>query len=145
MRPIIFTAGSFDALHIGHLELLKTCREYAGRTGSVVVSVNTSEFVKQFKGVDTVFSLEDRIDLLKAIRYVDRVVVNDSQDLKPLLLKIKPDYLLIGDDWAPPKDYHAQIQASPKWLENHSIELVYVPRTTGMSTTKIKERVKYEL
>jgi len=138
---IIYTGGSFNMFHTGHVELLKYCRELAG-DGQVVVSLNTDEFIARFKGKPPTLTYSQRRDVLMACKYVDRVIPNyDGEDSKPAILDIKPDLLVIGMDWLE-KDYCKQMQFTPQWLNDNKIGLCYVPRTTGMSTTKIKELVK---
>jgi cytidyltransferase-like protein len=136
----VLTVGTFDILHSGHISLFMHCRRYAG-TGSVIVGVNTDRFVATFK-TKPVNDLYERKTVVEACRYVDRVIDNDDACLESMLLSAKPNYLLIGADWAPPRDYLAQIGTTQGWLDAHGIRLVYVPRPAGaQSSTKIKQAV----
>jgi rfaE bifunctional protein nucleotidyltransferase chain/domain len=95
---IIWTNGCFDILHRGHIELLK----YAKSLGSeLYVGIDTDRKVRIDKGIKRPFNnLEDRIEVLKSIKYVDRVLVFDSnEDLEGLIMEIKPHVLIIGSDW----------------------------------------------
>ena len=136
--PIVYTGGTFDALHIGHIDLLKACK----KLGYVVVALNTDEFVESYKGSKPVINYRDRSEMLLSTLYVDAVTPNESgADSKPTILKVKPDYIVIGSDWLK-KDYFKQMGFTPEWLEEQNITLVYVPRHRNMSTTIIKEKIR---
>ena len=86
-------------------------------------------------------SFDERKELLLGCRYVDDVVANiGGADSKPSIEQVMPDYVVVGDDWAR-KDYYAQMQFTREWLDQHDIQLVYVPYTPGISTTDIKKRI----
>lgn len=142
---VVYTGGTFDLLHAGHVDFLRQCYIAAGHPyGQVVVSLNTDEFVEQFKGRRPVCSYEERAEVLQAIRYVHKVVPNvGGADSKPALLVVQPDIVIIGSDWAPEsgRDYYAQMQFTPEWLDEHGIELAYVDRKRPISTTDLRQRV----
>lgn len=136
----VCTIGTFDLFHRGHVNLLARCRTLAG-DGEVVVGLNLDEFVEEYKGRAPVIDYSDRAAVLRACRYVDVVVPNVGKaDSKPILMSIRPDLLVVGSDWQD-RDYHAQIDASPAWLEQRGIRLVYLSYTAGISSTAIKERL----
>lgn len=138
----VYTGGTFDLLHPGHIYLLKQCKMLAGRLGMVIVSLNTDEFIKQYKGKPPIMSYDERAEILLACKYVDEVVPNiGGADSKLAISKAKPDIIAIGIDWAV-KDYHAQMQFTQRWLMDKELVLVYLPHKEGLSTTTIKERVK---
>jgi glycerol-3-phosphate cytidylyltransferase-like family protein len=124
--------------------LLAACRKIAGSDGRVIVAVNEDEFVEEFKKVRPTLSTEDRIKVVESCRYVDQVVRNTGwQDSTETIEEHGPvDFVVIGDDWAPPKDYYAQMGFSKEWLNSNEITLVYVDRNTGMSSTTIRQRLK---
>lgn len=135
---IVYTGGSFSQLHLGHIDLLKRCSEL----GYVVVALNKDDFIERYKGKKPIDSFEDRAEMLLSTRYVDEVIANeDGEDSKTTILKVNPDYIVIGSDWLK-KDYCKQMGFTPEWLEQQNITLVYVPRHRDISTTKIKERNK---
>lgn len=132
---IVYTGGTFDLFHVGHVELLKKCKEL----GEVIVSVNTDEFVLQYKGLKPNVCLEHRIEVLLACRYVDKVIVNEGgKDSKPSILCVKPDIIVVGDDWAPPKNYLKQLSVTQEWLDEHNIKLMFVPYCKKTSSSKIR-------
>lgn len=152
----VYTGGTFDLFHSGHVNFLRQCRKIAdgveynpiigGRTVSeVIVSLNTDEFIEEFKGRPPIYSYEERRQLLLACRYVDRVVRNNSgADSKPTIKDVKPDFIVIGSDWAC-KDYYQQMGFTQEWLDLQKIGLIYVPYTEGISTTAVKARImEYE-
>jgi len=138
---IVYTGGTFDLLHSGHTRFLKACRRLAGQDGRVVVALNTDAFIQAYKGSSPIMSFDERKELLLGCRYVDDVVANiGGADSKPSIEQVMPDYVVVGDDWAR-KDYYAQMQFTREWLDQHDIQLVYVPYTPGISTTDIKKRI----
>jgi glycerol-3-phosphate cytidylyltransferase len=136
---LVYTGGTFDLFHAGHVAFLQRCAEF----GSVVVALNTDEFIEAYKGKPPVISYEDRRRVLLACRYVDRVVPNvGGADSKPAIEMVSPDMVIIGSDWAK-KDYYAQMQFTQDWLDERGIGLAYLPYTIGISSTAIKERMMF--
>lgn len=139
---IVYTGGTFDLFHSGHVNLLKRCKELAGEFGSVVVSLNTDEFIQQYKGKLPICKTEERVAVLKSCRYVDEVVLNvGGSDSKITIEIVKPNYIVIGSDWAK-KDYYAQMQFTQEWLDERSIGLIYIPYTKEISSTEIRKRLQ---
>jgi glycerol-3-phosphate cytidylyltransferase len=138
---IVYTGGTFDLFHSGHVNLLKKCREVAGQDGLVVVSLNTDAFIKEYKGKPPVCSDAEREAVLLACKYVDQVVMNvGGKDSRIAIEIVQPDYILIGSDWAK-KDYYAQMGFDQDWLDERGIGLIYVPYTKDISSTNIKGRM----
>jgi glycerol-3-phosphate cytidylyltransferase len=136
-RNIVYTGGTFDLFHAGHINFLKQC----DRIGRVVVALNTDEFIKQFKGKYPVYSYKEREALLAACRYVSCVTPNEGgEDSKPTILRVQPKFIVIGSDWAC-KDYYKQMGFTQQWLDKNGIGLIYVPYTEGISTTELKKRI----
>jgi len=138
---IVYSGGTFDLIHSGHIRFLRACRRIAGDEGQVVLALNTDEFVEAYKGKAPVMTFDERKTVLLACKYVDDVVPNLSgADSKPTILNVEPEFIVIGDDWAK-KDYYAQMQFTQDWLDEQGIQLVYVPYTQGISTTDLKKRI----
>lgn len=133
----IYTGGTFDLFHSGHVELLQKCKEL----GTVTVALNTDDFIKGYKGKAPVMTYSEREAVLLGCRYVDQVIPNHGgPDSKPAILSVKPDLIVIGSDWAR-KDYLAQMQFTQDWLDRNGIGLAYVPYSWGISSTEIKQRL----
>jgi glycerol-3-phosphate cytidylyltransferase len=138
---VVYTGGTFDLFHSGHVAFLKACRRIAGSEGRVVVSLNTDEFIATYKGKPPVMSYAERKAVLMGCRYVDSVVENvGGADSKPAIENVIPDFIVIGDDWAK-KDYYKQMQFTQQWLDDYAIQLCYVPYTLGISSTDLKARI----
>jgi glycerol-3-phosphate cytidylyltransferase len=134
---LIYTGGTFDLFHAGHVEFLRRCYEL----GPVVVSLNTDEFIYEYKGKNPAISYENRKSVLEACRYVDRVVENiGNEDSKPAIEQVEPDLVVIGSDWAK-RNYYEQMKFTQDWLDERGIGLLYLPYTKGISSTNIKERI----
>jgi glycerol-3-phosphate cytidylyltransferase len=138
----VLTIGTFDRLHVGHLELLAACRQLAGPEGVVSVAVNRDEFVERFKGV-TPQPLAHRLEMLQAVRLVDRVYLNvGDEDARLVIDAVMPDALAIGDDWLDPvhdeRRYFRQLGVTAEWMAERSLRVTYVPRTRGVSSTALR-------
>jgi len=142
MGRIVYTGGTFDLLHAGHVDFLRICQTVAGPGGSVMVGLNRDSFVARYKGKSPVCSYQERMDVLMACQYVDDVIENSGdEDSKPAITSVTPDFILIGEDWAN-RDYYKQMGFTPKWLDEHGITLLYVPRVRRLSSTEIKDRTR---
>lgn len=141
----VWIGGSFDLLHVGHLALFEEADRLAALPGirpgrMVTVAVNTNEFIARFKN-PPVQPLDDRLAMVKAIRWVNQVQINDGQDQPGLILAADTDIILVGDDWAPPRDYPLQLDTDLGWLDKQHIDIRYLPRVGGHSSTRLKATV----
>lgn len=138
----VYTGGTFDLFHLGHIELLEYCRIFAGQNGKVIVSLNTDEFITEFKGKPPILPYKERERSLLSCKYVDQIIPNiGGKDSKIAISMVKPDIVLIGSDWLH-KDYPSQMNFDSDWLNKNKISLIFVPRTTGLSTSLIKSGVE---
>jgi glycerol-3-phosphate cytidylyltransferase len=138
----VLTIGTFDRLHVGHLELLAACRHLVGPQGVVSVAVNRDEFVQRFKGV-TPQLLAHRVEMLNALRLVDRVYVNvGDEDARQVIDAVMPDALAIGDDWLDAghdeRRYLRQLGVTAEWMAERDLRVAYIPRTRGVSSTALR-------
>jgi glycerol-3-phosphate cytidylyltransferase len=123
MRRVI-TYGTFDLLHVGHVRLLKRLRELGDY---LVVGVSTDEF-NLGKGKRSVFSYEDRAEIVRSVSYVDEVIPESSWEQKRRdIVDLGIDIFAIGADWRGKFDELEEL-----------CEVVYLDRTEGISTTAIK-------
>ncbi len=121
----VITYGTFDLLHRGHINLLKRAKALGDY---LIVGVSTDEF-NALKGKKAYYSYEDRKYILEAIRYVDKVIPEKNWDQKIAdVKKYHIDTFVIGDDWRGKFDF----------LKPYC-EVIYLPRTQGISTTQIKD------
>lgn len=141
ISPIVYTGGTFDVLHAGHMDLLALCKVIAGRDGKVVVALNRDSFVKEFKGTAPVCTFAERKTMLQCCRFVDDVIENTGDaDSRTVIKRVNASIIVIGDDWAT-KDYYAQMGFDRDWLSAQGIALIYVARLRPLSSTEIKARV----
>ena len=138
MGLVIYTGGTFDLYHSGHAAFLERCAEL----GSVVVSLNTDEYIELYKGKPPVMTYEERKAVLESVRWVDQVVPNIGGHDSTLAIEIvKPDLVVIGSDWAR-RNYYGQMCFDQDWLDERGIGLCYIPYTQGISSTEIKTRLR---
>ena len=139
---VVYTGGTFDIFHSGHVNLLQRCKDISGIDGQVIVSLNTDEFIFNYKGKNPVCSFEERKSVLESCQFVDKVIPNyGGPDSTIAIDLVAPDYIVIGSDWAL-KDYHSQMGFDQEWLDSRGIGLMYVPYTKNVSSTNIKSRIK---
>ena len=123
MKKVI-TYGTFDLLHVGHINLLRRAKEYGDY---LIVVLSTDEF-NRIKHKEAYHSYESRKMILEAIRYVDEVLPETCWEQKVKdVVDNQVDVFVMGDDWKGEFDF----------LKEYC-EVVYLPRTDGISTTKIK-------
>ena len=124
MKKVI-TYGTFDLLHAGHINILRRAKDLGDY---LIVAVSSDEF-NAIKGKKAYHSFEDRKLILEAIRYVDEVIPEEHWEQKVEdVVDHNVDIFVMGDDWVGEFDF----------LKDHC-EVVYLPRTEGISTTKIKQ------
>ncbi len=125
----VITYGTFDLLHYGHINLLKRAKEQGDY---LVVAVSTDEFNWDEKQKKCYFSYEERKAMVEAIRYVDLVIPETCWDQKRRdIEEYKIDTFVMGDDWKGEFDFLSDL-----------CDVVYLPRTPEISTSKIKQDLK---
>lgn len=136
-NKILYTGGTFDLFHYGHINFLKKCHSICNY---IIVGLNSDEFVNTYKE-KPIMSYEERERSLIECKYVSEVICHNSGfDSKPTIQAVKPNFIAIGDDWCR-KDYYSQMGFDQKWLDDNNIVLVYLPYTKGISTSEIKNRI----
>jgi glycerol-3-phosphate cytidylyltransferase len=122
----VITYGTFDLLHYGHINLLRRAKALGDY---LIVALSTDEFNSNMKHKYCYFSYEQRKNLLESIRYVDLVIPEENWEQKSTDISLYHiDTFVMGDDWKGKFDF----------LKNQC-EVVYLPRTEEISTTKIKQ------
>lgn len=126
---IVITFGTFDLLHIGHINMLNKCKKYGDK---LIVGVSSDELNHEKKSRCPVFKEEDRIEIIKNIKCVDEVFLEESLELKEEYIeKYDADIFIIGDDWKGKFDHI-----------NSLCKVVYLNRTENISTTDIISNIK---
>jgi glycerol-3-phosphate cytidylyltransferase len=139
---VVYTGGTFDLFHAGHVSLLRACRRLAGYEGKVIVGLNSDEFVSRYKGQRPIIPFLDRREILGACCYVDQVVRNSGDENSCIVIEqIQPTIIAVGIDWAV-RDYYKQMGFDQVWLDSRSIQLVYIPHVPNLSTTQIKKFIR---
>ncbi len=126
-KTVVYTSGTFDMLHANHIKMI----EYAHSLGEIlIVGVNTDELVASYKS-QPIIPFEERIALVKALKYPDIVIPQRSLNHADKVKKLNFDVFVVGDDWAGKYDY----------LKEQGVDVVYFPYGAGISSSSLKERV----
>lgn len=124
----VITFGTFDVFHVGHVRVLERAAALGDR---LVVGVSADALNISKKGRPPVYSQDERMEIVAALRVVDAVFVEESLELKrDYIVEHGADVLVMGDDWAGKFD----------WVGD-SCEVVYLPRTPSVSTTGLIEHI----
>lgn len=130
-----YTTGVFDLFHIGHLNILRQAREHCDY---LIVGVTSDELCHTCKHKYPVISLSERMDIVRAIRFVDKVVVQNDMDKLKAVKEYGADAVFVGSDW----------QNTPQWVEYErqfalvGCSVIYLPHTEGTSSTLIKSVIE---
>ena len=125
----ILTFGVYDMLHIGHMLLFKRAKELGDY---LIVAVQDGECILKYKpGTEMIYTTDERLYMVSAIRYVDEVVTYKDVDVD--IQNIDFDVFVKGPDQC-----HAGFQRAVKWCEEHGKEVVTLPRTEGISSTMLR-------
>ena len=134
-RPIIgYTTGVFDLFHIGHLNLLLAAKSLCDH---LVVGVSTDELAL-YKGKRPIIPFEERIQIVRACRFVDTAIPQVSLDKVEAQKRLKFDCLFVGDDWYGETDWRKMESE----LSKNGIKVYYFPYTKSTSSTLINETLK---
>lgn len=131
-----YTTGVFDLFHIGHLNLLKNAKGFCDK---LVVGVTVDDLVS-YKGKCALIPFEDRIEIIRSIKYVDAAVPQYDMDKLLACKKLGASVLFVGDDW----------YATNKWKDyeekfaRERIKIIYFPYTNGISSTRISNTLNLQ-
>lgn len=129
-----YTTGVFDLFHVGHLNVLRRAKE---QCDYLIVGVSTDELVEAYKHHKTAVSFEERIKIVEAIRYVDRVVPQTSMSKMEAWHSLHFDVLFHGDDWKNTPTY----QKIEKELADVGCRVVFLPHTDKISSTSLRSQL----
>ena len=133
-----YTCGVFDMFHVGHLNLLEKCKSMCDY---LIVGVCNDDYVRNIKHKEPVYSVQDRVRILEALKVVDRaelVTIEETNDKILAIEKFHFDVLFSGDDWKGSERY----QKTEEQFKKYGAFIEYFPYTQGISTTQIKEKIK---
>ncbi len=129
----VFTVGVFDLLHIGHVELFRRAKALGDR---LVVAVQDDSAILRYKpGAKTVNNTAERCYMVKAIKYVDDVVV--YEDVQSIVKDVDFDIFVTGPDQS-----HAGFAQAVSWCRENGRQVVILPRTEGVSSSELKQHIK---
>lgn len=125
-----YLSGTFDLFHIGHLNLLRRAKAYCDY---LVVGVHKDA---SHKGKSTFISFEERCEIVKSIKYVDKVIPSEKEDCDVYLKGIvKYDYLFVGSDYKGTERFNRY----ERIFADKGVEIVYFPYTQGTSSSQLRE------
>ena len=129
MSKTVITFGTFDVFHVGHLRILERARASGDR---LVVGVSTDQLNVEKKGRPPVYTQDERAEILRALRCVDKVFFEESLEQKAEYIRdYSADVLVMGDDWEGKFDDLSSL-----------CEIVYLTRTPAISTTEVIEKIR---
>ena len=126
-----YTAGVYDLFHIGHLNLLRNAKALCDK---LVVGVTIDELVS-YKGKKAVIPFEDRIEIVRSIKYVDVAIPQSDMDKLSMCKKLGASVLFVGDDWYDTEKWNLY----EKQFSENGIKIIYFPYTKGTSSTQLRE------
>ena len=136
-KKIGFTDGVFDMFHVGHLNMI---REAKKRCDYLIVGVHSDNSVEGYKHRKTVINERDRREIIAALRYVDKAVINETRDKMRLWEEYHFDTVFIGDDWKGTERW----MRFERMLGEVGVTVEYIPSTKGISTTELRRRLQRE-
>jgi glycerol-3-phosphate cytidylyltransferase len=128
-QETIITFGTFDVFHVGHLRILERARSMGSK---LIVGVSSDELNFSKKGRNPVYTQEERVEIISALKYVDYVFLEESLEKKrDYIQKYSADILVMGNDWEGKFDEF-----------NDICRVVYFERTPAISTTEVIEKIR---
>lgn len=129
-----YTTGVFDMFHVGHLNILETAKKFCD---FLIVGVTTDELCMQRKGKLPIVCQNDRVRIVEAIKYVDKVVLQSDMDKLNAVKQLNADVVFVGSDW----------EKTPEWIEYEKqfdsigVKVMYLPHTDGISSSILREKI----
>lgn len=134
-KVIGYTTGVYDMFHIGHLNVIQRAKE---QCDFLIVGVSTDELVQKEKNKMPVIAFEERVAIVEAIKSVDLVVPQMDKNKMTVWEKYRFNKMFVGSDW----------KGTPQWVQYEvefrplGVEIVYLPHTDGISSTKLSGVIK---
>lgn len=129
----ILTFGVYDMLHLGHILLFKHIKElFTNQDCQLIVAVQDEDSILKYKpNTSMIYNTVERTFMVSSVRWVDKVVVYNDVDID--IQNIDFDIFVKGPD-----QQHAGFQRAIEWCNNNNKEIVTIPRTEGISSTKLR-------
>lgn len=131
---IVYTAGTWDLFHVGHLNIFKRSKALGTK---LIIGVSTDELVTSYKKAPPIISYEDRVEVIKNCKYVDEVVKQEKLLDIEQMKKLNINIITIGDDWK--EKYLKGLEWAKK---QQNIKVIFLPYTKNISSTYIKNKIK---
>lgn len=125
-----YTTGVFDLFHVGHLNLLKNAKDMCD---FLIVGVSTDDVVESYKHKKPIIPYEERVRIVEAIRYVDKVVPQTNMDKISAWNELHFDVMFHGDDWKGSSLFEKYVEDFRKV----GVEVEFLPHTQGTSSTML--------
>lgn len=133
LKKVIYTAGTYDLLHYGHINILLKAKELGNY---LIVGVSTDTLIAKYKGLKPIICYKDRSSIIGELKCVDKVIKQSIFFDVKQLKRYNISTIVLGDDWK-----GKSFPELEKCLQELKIEMVYVPYTKRLSTSKIKLKI----
>jgi len=135
MYKLGYTTGTYDLFHVGHLNILRNAKSLCNK---LIVGVSSDEILDYKNKEHTIISLEDRMEIIRNIKYVDIVIPQYDIDKFKAWEKLHYDVLFVGDEWHNSYSWNQY----EKKLKEKNVPVIYLPYTKKISTTSIIQTIK---
>lgn len=132
-----YTTGVYDLFHIGHLNILKKSKSLCDY---LIVGVSTDEVVEKNKKKKPVIPFEERLEIIKSIRYVDKAIPQTGYDIQnkiDAVIKYGVNVVFVGTDWKGTEKWNSL----EKELQKYNCKVVYLDYTEGISSTLLRKKI----
>jgi len=130
-----YTTGVYDMFHIGHLNIIRKAKE---QCDYLIVGVSTDELVEHDKHKTPVIPYAERAEIVSAIKYVDKVVPQENKDKMEAWRKYHFNKMFVVSDWKGTQQW----EHFEEEFKDTGVEIVYLPHTDGISSTKLTCLIK---
>jgi glycerol-3-phosphate cytidylyltransferase len=137
-RKVGYAPGVYDLFHIGHLNVLRNSRQFCDH---LIAGVVSDDLAQRVKGLRPVVPLEERLEIVQAIRFVDEAVVEDLPHKLEMWERLRFDVIIKGDDWKG-TDKGDKLEAD---FAEVGVEVAYLPYTQRTSSTMLRRMLEREL
>lgn len=130
-----YTTGVFDMFHIGHLNILRRAKEHCDK---LIVGVTSDDLCYRRKHKYPIIDLKSRMEIVKAIRYVDEVIIQSDMDKLSIVRALGANVVFVGSDWKGSKSW----EQYEKDFAQVGCAVVYIDHTDGISSTILREKIQ---